>query len=408
MERNDDLWLKQWKEVLDDFEEEVPVDGWEKLQADLQANEPVGQEETPKSAKVIPFRRWQVAAAAAVVVLVAGAGIWFLASDQTPQVPVVDDPIAQILQTETPNNNGVGEQIPQTIQEETDTEEETIEEKPENTPATKVVEQKAPVTQPVEKAKPAETKPAKAEEIQQPEVVQSPEPEKITQQEESKTEVAETKRQGTPIQVKNSARDQRQRSTTPTYAGERQTNTEVNVVNRRKQIQITNNPALQNVPLLKDGEATTRSMASEITDMDRVFNSFMAHFDEYYNQSEHLFDNGTGVYSTVDNALFMAGLVKKMQGQRSNDDVKLYREMASRLVNLQQSNGLWKENLLNTSSRNADIDADSYICYVLAWGINNGVLNRNQYLESVRRAWQAIGNCQSEACQLAAQEIKKL
>ena len=411
MEQNDDLWLKQWKEVLDDFEEDVPVDGWEKLQADLQANDPVRQENSPKSAKVIPFRRWQVAAAAAVVALVAGAGIWFLASDQAPQVPIVEDPIAQILQTEKPNEPGVGGPTQQMIINETDSEEEIKEEKPEQTSvSTKTVVAKEAVDKPIEKSKPTETKPVKAEETQQPVATQiaAQQADNTVQQVETKTEEVESKRKGTPIQVKNTVRDQKQRSTTPVYVGDRQTTTEVNVNNRRKQIQVSKDPALQNVPLLRNGEATTRSMASEITDMDRVFNSFIAHYDELYNSSAHLFDNGTGVYSTVDNALFMAGLVKKMQGQRTNDDVKLYKEMANSLVNLQQSNGLWKENLLNSASRSADIDADSYICYALAWGINNGILNRNQYIESVRRAWQAIGNCNSEACQLAAQEIKKL
>ena len=41
MEQKDDIWLKQWKESLDDFEEEIPVGGWEKLQAELQANDPL-------------------------------------------------------------------------------------------------------------------------------------------------------------------------------------------------------------------------------------------------------------------------------------------------------------------------------------------------------------------------------
>ena len=31
MKENDDIWLKQWKDILDDYEEEVPVSGWERL-----------------------------------------------------------------------------------------------------------------------------------------------------------------------------------------------------------------------------------------------------------------------------------------------------------------------------------------------------------------------------------------
>ena len=123
MKENDDIWLKQWKDCLEDFEEEVPVGGWEKLQADLQAHDPLVQQETPSdeplviemtpahdeedkakpAARVIPFQRWRIVAAAAVVVLIAGAGIWFLASDKVPQVPTIESPIAQVSQTEIPD-----------------------------------------------------------------------------------------------------------------------------------------------------------------------------------------------------------------------------------------------------------------------------------------------------------------
>ena len=102
MKERDDIWLKQWKDSLEDFEEEVPVNGWERLQADLHANDPLGQVEVSK-AKVIPFRTWRVVAAAAVVVLIAGAGIWFLASDKSLQVPSIDSPVAQVAQQELPN-----------------------------------------------------------------------------------------------------------------------------------------------------------------------------------------------------------------------------------------------------------------------------------------------------------------
>ena len=179
------------------------------------------------------------------------------------------------------------------------------------------------------------------------------------------------------------------------------------VVNKR-QVRVSNDERLQGVTLLRgQGDATTRSY-SEITDMDRVYNSFSAHYDELYNKSERLFNNGTGAYSTLDNALFLAGLVKKMQYQRSAADEQLYREIASRFVELQQPNGLWKDNLLDPSSRNVDADTESYICYALAWGLNNGLLSRKQYLDAVRHAWKSIGNCNSEPCLMAAEQVNKL
>ena len=155
------------------------------------------------------------------------------------------------------------------------------------------------------------------------------------------------------------------------------------------------------------GDVTTRS-TNEVTDLDRVFNSYTAHYNELYNKTERLFDNGTGDYSTVDNAFFLVGLVKKMQNQRSAADEQLYREIASRFVELQQPNGLWKNSLLDPSSHSVDVDTESYICYALAWGLNNGLLSRKQYLDAVRHAWKSIGNCNSEPCLMAAEQVQIL
>ena len=395
MKENDDIWLKQWKDCLEDYEEELPVNGWERLQADLHAND--NGQRSMVNGQVIPFRRWKVVAAAAVVVLVAGAGIWFLASDQAPQVPSVDSPIAQLSQTDIPE--------PEMPLDTIESEQEDEEEEPiatfvsdELSPAdADVAEQPAPAVQKSTKAS------APATQTTQTSTTIAP------QAKVSEPQAEETKREGTPIQVRNVNRNQAQRSATPVaVASQSNTSEEVGVVNRR-QIRVSTDERMQNVTRLRGGQsnATTRSY-SEITDMDRVYNSFSAHYDELYNKTEHLFNNGTGAYSTLDNALFLAGLVKKMQNQRSAADEQLYREIAGRLVELQQPNGLWKDSLLDPSSRTVDTDTESYICYALAWGLNNGLLSRSQYRDAVNHAWKAIGNCNSEPCLMAAEQVQKL
>ena len=395
MKENDDIWLKQWKDCLEDYEEELPVNGWERLQADLQAND--NGQRSMVNGQVIPFRRWKVVAAAAVVVLVAGAGIWFLASDQAPQVPSVDSPIAQLSPTDIPE--------PEMPLDTIESEQEDEEEEPiatfvsdELSPAdADVSEQPAPSVQKSTKASAPATQTAQTSTTIAP------------QAKVSEPQAEETKREGTPIQVRNVNRNQAQRSATPVaVASQSNTSEEVGVVNRR-QIRVSTDERMQNVTRLRGGQsnATTRSY-SEITDMDRVYNSFSAHYDELYNKTEHLFNNGTGAYSTLDNALFLAGLVKKMQNQRSAADEQLYREIAGRLVELQQPNGLWKDSLLDPSSRTVDTDTESYICYALAWGLNNGLLSRSQYRDAVNHAWKAIGNCNSEPCLMAAEQVQKL
>ena len=429
MELNDDIWLKQWRDNLDDFEEEVPVDGWERLQADLQANDPLRQnssstheplviemeskshdedenglssEPNGQRSTVIPFRRWQVAAAAAVVVLIAGAGIWFLTSDKAPQVPTIEAPIAQIVSTDNPEPVA----IPTGPEEKAEVES--------SIPEAKVKSESQPSVKP--EAKPAvksETKPSTKSEtkpVEQPVVVKENASQPlIAQATVTETPADETKREGTPIQVRTIPRNQMQRSAEPMAIGNRSSQ-EVNTINRR-QIRFSQDERMKNVPLLRGEQAgaVTRSVtADEITDVDRVFNSFTAHIDELYNEQEHLFDNGTGDYNTLDNALFLAGLVKKMQGQHSAEDVRLYRDMAKRLVELQQPNGLWKSSLLDPTSHSANSDTDSYICYALAWGVNNGILNRSQYVDSIRHAWQSIDDCNSIPCRMAKEQMTKL
>lgn len=396
MKENDDIWLKQWKDCLEDYEEEVPVNGWERLQADLHAND----DSSTVNGRVIPFRRWRVVAAAAVVVLIAGAGIWFLASDQAPQVPSIDSPIAQAVQLDTPE--------PQSTIATPDTEKEET-----TMPVTETV---TPVKQETAQPKPAVAEPT-LQKVAPQTVVAEEAPVVRTEASSSvsspastqtPSDIAPTQPAGTPIQVINIDRNQAQRSVNPVYqGGQAGATNEVGVVDRRQVRMSTDERMLNAIRLRGQSDATTRSHG-EITDIDRVFNSFTAHYDELYNKAEHLFDNGTGKYSTLDNALFLAGLVKKMQSQRSEADEQLYREIASRLVELQQPNGSWKDSLLDPASHSVDTDTESYICYALAWGLNNGLLSRKQYRDAVNHAWKAIGNCNSEPCLMAAEQVQKL
>ena len=55
----DELWLKKIKDKLEDYSEPLPVAGWERLEKELSLSG------TPitGSHRMMPFRRWAVAAA---------------------------------------------------------------------------------------------------------------------------------------------------------------------------------------------------------------------------------------------------------------------------------------------------------------------------------------------------------
>ena len=64
------------KERLDDYSEPLPVSGWERLEKDLSASKPP----VAGRRRIIPFRRWAVAAAAALLVAVSSVSVWLLQS----------------------------------------------------------------------------------------------------------------------------------------------------------------------------------------------------------------------------------------------------------------------------------------------------------------------------------------
>lgn len=50
----------------------------------------------------------------------------------------------------------------------------------------------------------------------------------------------------------------------------------------------------------------------------------------------------------------------------------LFKEMAERILSLQQEDGLWRASLLDPGSYPGGEVSSSGFCYAFAWGINNG------------------------------------
>lgn len=77
-----ELWVKKWKERLEDYKEPVPDSGWEQLERAL----------TPVTEKrLFPYRRWIAVAASVILVLGTSLSLYFLESstaDQIRQTPL--------------------------------------------------------------------------------------------------------------------------------------------------------------------------------------------------------------------------------------------------------------------------------------------------------------------------------
>lgn len=138
-----------------------------------------------------------------------------------------------------------------------------------------------------------------------------------------------------------------------------------------------------------------------------------------YNKEEHLFardasyllnrqgegkreKNGKLVFWSRGNGWVMGGLVRLLEElpagyPNRNFYLAIYREMAEKIISLQQADGLWRASLLDPAAYpGGEGSGSGFYCYALAWGVNKGILNKKKYLPAVRKAWQGLNTLVSE------------
>jgi rhamnogalacturonyl hydrolase YesR len=71
-----------------------------------------------------------------------------------------------------------------------------------------------------------------------------------------------------------------------------------------------------------------------------------------------------------------------------------FQAFAAKLATLQQANGLWTSDLLNPAKfPQKETSGSAFFCFGMAWGINNGFLDRATFEPVVRKAWTALVGC---------------
>jgi unsaturated rhamnogalacturonyl hydrolase len=134
-----------------------------------------------------------------------------------------------------------------------------------------------------------------------------------------------------------------------------------------------------------------------------------------YNNEEHLFardasylvdaagngkkeSNGKKIFWSRGNGWVIAGLVRLLQEMPKNYAgrdfyISLYKEMAVRLLLLQQTDGLWRTSLLDPEAyAGGEGSGSGFHCYALAWGINQKILDKQTYLPAVKKAWEGLNS----------------
>ncbi|MFO1488764.1 MAG: glycoside hydrolase family 88 protein [Verrucomicrobiota bacterium] len=129
-----------------------------------------------------------------------------------------------------------------------------------------------------------------------------------------------------------------------------------------------------------------------------------------YDTNQHLYfrdssyfekreSNGKKIYWSRGNGWVMAGLARvipffPVDDPRRKFYEEQFKEMAAKIVTLQQPDGLWRSSLLDAESYPLkETSGSGFYTFALTWGINQGLLERKQYEPAVRKAWLALVDC---------------
>jgi rhamnogalacturonyl hydrolase YesR len=126
-----------------------------------------------------------------------------------------------------------------------------------------------------------------------------------------------------------------------------------------------------------------------------------------YDQKEHLYfrdasffdkkqDNGKPIFWSRGNGWVMGGLTRVLDAMPQNYParakyVEQFRQMASRIAELQQADGLWSPGLLDAKQYPLpEVSGSAFFVYALAWGVDRGILDKKTYMPVVRKGWKGL------------------
>jgi len=141
--------------------------------------------------------------------------------------------------------------------------------------------------------------------------------------------------------------------------------------------------------------------------LDFLYQEYKFTTDYLYDKDEHLYfrdsnyftrkeANGEKVFWGRGNGWVFAGLpiiIRELPAKYENKDffVTIYKDMAEKLFSVQSADGFWHASLLDPASYpNPEMSATAFFVFGLAWGINNGYLDKETYLPAVVKGWKSM------------------
>jgi unsaturated rhamnogalacturonyl hydrolase len=126
-----------------------------------------------------------------------------------------------------------------------------------------------------------------------------------------------------------------------------------------------------------------------------------------YSPTDHLFfrderyltqkqANGKSLFWSRGNGWVMGGLVKVLEIMPKDYPsrpkyVQQFKEMAEAVKNIQSADGLWRSGLLDPEAYDLpEVSGSAFFTYAIAYGINEGILERKTYLPVVEKSWPGM------------------
>lgn len=153
--------------------------------------------------------------------------------------------------------------------------------------------------------------------------------------------------------------------------------------------------------------------------LDEMHKFYEETYNQLYDKEEQLFardmrfvwtgsekdkkePNGKKVFWSRGNGWVIAGLALILDDMPKDYKYRpfyenLFKEISSRILELQPESGLWHTSLLCPETYDhGEVSGSGFFTFALAWGVNNGLLEKSKYTPAVKKAWTALAQCQQE------------
>lgn len=106
--------------------------------------------------------------------------------------------------------------------------------------------------------------------------------------------------------------------------------------------------------------------------------------------------NGQPLFWSRGNGWVMAGLARVLDAMPKNYPtrqkyVRQFQQMAAKVASIQSPDGLWRPGLLDPNAYPLpEVSGSGFFVYALAWGVDNGILDRKTYLPVVKKGWKGL------------------